>query len=365
MSKEKTIILVGGCGFIGTNIAMKATENGFNEIILVDNLSRKGSDFNLDMLQKKFGSAVTFYKADTRNQDEIDNIVKRYSGAKALIHLAAQVTATRALIDPRDDFMNNCFGTFNVIDAVRRFSPETHIIASSTNKVYGSMEDIPVKLVKEDFSSENVYPEHKTMKWGFENLEYGIKEDQAIDPHSPYGCSKYCLDSYTHDFGRIYGIPTTVFRKSTIAGIYTNPHSEQQWIASITAQAVLGQTITIFGDGNQARDVLYAGDLANIYYNAINNSNSYGKVYNIGSSKDYILSIWELLSILQNKLNIKLPEIKMDKQREGDQHIYCSDNRLAKKDGIIPEKIKTREEVVTNIYEYIVKNLDHFKELYS
>ena len=181
----------------------------------------------------------------------------------------AQVAVTTSVSNPREDFEINALGTFNVLDAVRTKSPESFFINASTNKVYGKMDDIGVV--------------ERNGRYEYSDLPNGVGEDRPMDFHSPYGCSKGAADQYTIDYARIYGIQSVTFRQSCIYGTRQFGVEDQGWVAWFTIAAVLGKTITIYGDGKQTRDVLHVQDLARAYEAAFERRETVaGQAFNIG-----------------------------------------------------------------------------------
>ena len=244
----RKILITGGAGFIGSNYACRRIING-DEITIFDNLSRKGARENLEWISSTaHEKSFTFIEGDIRNYDLLKSAVK---AKDIIIHLAAQVAVTSSVNDPAFDFSVNASGTFNVLEAARMSGKRPLVIYASTNKVYGEIKGASVI-------------EEKT-RYAFEDLPAGISEKQALDFHSPYGCSKGCGDQYVRDYSRIYHFPTIVFRQSCIYGKRQFGIEDQGWVAWFVIAAVMGKQITIYGDGKQVRDLLYIDDLMNAY----------------------------------------------------------------------------------------------------
>lgn len=307
-------LVIGGAGFIGVNTSYYFLQKG-EKVIIFDNLSRKGTIENLVWLQHKFPQ-VSFISGDIRlDQEKLNHIVCE---ADVIYHLAAQVAVTTSVKNPREDFEINTLGTFNVLEAIRKSKKRPILIYASTNKVYGGMEDI--KIVD------------KGNRYEYKDLPFGIPEDRLLDFHSPYGCSKGAADQYVRDYARIYGLRTVVCRQSCIYGPRQFGVEDQGWVAWFTIATVLGKPITIYGDGKQIRDVLYVDDLVRTYEVIVDKIDyTAGKVYNIGGGPVNTLSLLELLNYL-GKLTGKSVKYSFDKWRPGDQPVYVSDIRKAKKD---------------------------------
>ncbi|MEB3317220.1 MAG: SDR family NAD(P)-dependent oxidoreductase [Cyanobacteriota bacterium] len=307
-----SILITGGAGFIGVNTAIAFAQKGWN-ITIVDNLSRKGTELNLQWLQEQ--CPIEFHKIDIRDFEKLGDVIKKLK-PDMLLHLAAQVAVTTSYTNPREDFEINAIGSFNIMESIRLFSPETFILYSSTNKVYGGMEDIPV-VRKED-------------GYHFLNLPSGINEKQPLDFHSPYGCSKGVADQYTIDYARIYDLHTCSFRQSCIYGIRQFGIEDQGWVAWFTIAAMLNKPITLYGDGWQTRDVLNVKDLASAYQAAWERRYEIsGQAFNIGGGPENTLCLRDLLTLLEKELDVKILP-KVAGSRPGDQPVFVCDIKKAK-----------------------------------
>ena len=158
------------------------------------------------------------------------------------------------------------------------------------------------------------------------HLTRGINENNQLDFHSPYGCSKGSAEQYVRDYSRIYTLQTVVFRQSCIYGRHQFGIEDQGWIAWFTIAALLNKPIKLYGNGKQVRDVLFVDDLVDLYYLAITKINKVsGQIYNIGGGQANSISILELFDLLKNNHNLKIHYAKHD-IRPGDQKIFISDN---------------------------------------
>ncbi len=309
----RSILITGGAGFIGVNAARHFASQGW-AVTVLDNLSRRGADQNLDWLQRE--ARIAFEKADIRDRDAVERIVRERQ-PEVLLHLAAQVAVTTSVSAPREDFEINALGTFNLLEAVRQHSPQTFFINASTNKVYGRMEDVGV--------------EERGGRYMYATLPQGVTEERTLDFHSPYGCSKGAADQYTIDYARIYGLKTVTFRQSCIYGPRQFGVEDQGWVAWFIIAAVLGKPITIFGDGKQVRDVLHVDDLVAAYTAAIEKrADMAGKAFNIGGGPNNTLSLLELLAMLERELGAKIP-LQWDNWRPGDQPVFVCNIENARK----------------------------------
>lgn len=307
------VIVFGGAGFIGTNLCFSALRKGY-QVIIFDNLSRRGTDLNLEQLQAEHAKHITFVRGDIRKANEVTRFLEAHQDAEMIFHLAGQVAVTTSIVDPRDDFEINLLGTVNVLEAMRQFDIKAPLLYASTNKVYGKMDTIQI------IEEENRY--------AYQDYPQGISEAFNLDFHSPYGCSKGGADQYVLDYARIYGLNTVVFRQSCIYGYYQFGIEDQGWVAWFTIASLFKMPITIFGDGKQVRDILFIDDLVNAYWLALENiAVTRGKAYNIGGGA-FNLSLRELLSYLETYLNTEIA-LHFDKPRKGDQKVFIADTRKA------------------------------------
>jgi CDP-paratose 2-epimerase len=307
------ILITGGAGFIGSNIAARLIAMG-QEVIILDNLSRKGAGANLNWLNEQAEPGqLHFKRADIRQSEEVKSVFREYKSIDVVIHQAAQVAVTSSVVNPREDFEINALGTLNLLEIVRMQPIPPFFLFASTNKVYGAMKH--VSIVEND------------VRYQYRDLTLGVSETESLDFHSPYGCSKGAADQYVRDYSRIYGLRTVVFRQSCIYGPRQFGIEDQGWVAWFIIGTVLGKPLTIYGDGKQVRDVLYVDDLVDLYLTAIGKINiSTGKIYNIGGGANHQLSLLELLSLLRELIGKEIP-VSYSDWRPGDQPVFVSDIR--------------------------------------
>lgn len=311
------LLITGGCGFLGSNLASDAIERG-DEVVIFDNLYRNGSRENLAWLQSQ--GKFRFEHGDIRNQNDIVRLVQSFR-PDAIFHLAGQVAMTTSIANPRMDFEINTMGTHNLLEAVRLNAPEAIIVYSSTNKVYGDLE-------------QYTYEETETR---FRCIEHpdGFNEQIPLEFHSPYGCSKGAADQYMLDYARIFGLKTVVLRHSSMYGGRQFATYDQGWVGWFCQKAVetslgrLKEPFTISGTGKQVRDVLHADDMKNLYMAVVNNiEKAKGQAFNIGGGIKNSMSLLELFSRLEEWLNIKLTYIHLP-VRDSDQRVFVADNTKA------------------------------------
>ncbi len=335
----RSYLITGGAGFIGSNYVARLISRN-EKVTVFDNLSRSGSRLNLEWLRTIYGDqAFKLINGDVREAAAIKDAARE---ADIIVHLAAQVAVTTSVTKPREDFDVNAMGTFNTLEAARESKKKPVFIYASTNKVYGEMENI--KIVEED--SHHRYADYPN----------GMDENQPLDFHSPYGCSKGCGDQYVHDYHRIYGIPTVVFRQSCIYGTRQFGMEDQGWVAWFVIAAALGRPITIYGDGKQVRDVLFVDDLLNAYDAAIEQRGiSSGKIYNIGGGAQNTLSVWKEFCPMLEKLLGRSLEVKWGDWRPGDQKVYVSDISKIKRELGWEPKVGV-EKGLRKLYDWVIAN---------
>ena len=307
------LLITGGCGFLGSNLAADAIAR-CDELVVFDSLYRNGSRDNLVWLEKQ--GSFKFEHGDIRNQNDITRVVKEFK-PDAIFHLAGQVAMTTSIVNPRMDFEVNVMGSHNLLDAVRLHAPDATVVYSSTNKVYGDLE-------------QYTYRETDTR---YECIEQpnGFDELTQLDFHSPYGCSKGAADQYMLDYARIFGLKTVVFRHSSMYGGRQFATYDQGWVGWFCQKAIeakngtVKEPFTISGTGKQVRDVLHADDMKRLYLAAVTNINkAKGHAFNIGGGLANSLSLLELFFLLEELAGVKLNYSQLS-ARESDQRVFVSD----------------------------------------
>lgn len=303
---------------MGSNLAADAIARG-DEVVVFDNLYRNGSRDNLLWLQDL--GRFQFQHGDIRNQNDVNRIVSKCQ-PDSIFHLAGQVAMTTSISDPRMDFEVNVMGTHNLLEAVRLHSKDSIVVYSSTNKVYGDLEQFTYKETESRYQCVE--------------RPNGFDESTQLEFHSPYGCSKGAADQYMLDYARIFGLKTVVFRHSSMYGGRQFATYDQGWVgwfcqkAIETSQGKLKEAFTISGNGKQVRDVLHAEDMKRLYMAAVNNiEKAKGQAFNIGGAIDNSLSLLELFGLLEKLLNIEMTYTKLP-VRESDQRVFVADIQKAK-----------------------------------
>jgi CDP-paratose 2-epimerase len=304
------VLITGGAGFIGTNLAHRLMNAG-TQVIVFDNLSRPGVERNLEWLRATHGERLRVELGDVRDRAALTRAVKN---ARRVVHLAAQVAVTTSLADPVHDFEVNARGTLNLLSALNTLNDPPPVLFTSTNKVYGGLDDVALTTEGRRYRPVDDYLHAR-----------GIDEHRPLDFHSPYGCSKGAADQYVIDYARTFGLRGVVFRMSCIYGPHQFGTEDQGWVAHFLIRALRGEPITLYGDGQQVRDVLFVEDLVDAMQLAFANIDVVaGRAFNMGGGVSNTTSLLELIDLIA-ELTGSRPDIALDEWRPGDQRYYVSD----------------------------------------
>ena len=321
MTSLDQVLVTGGAGFVGSHAVEYYADRGA-DVTALDNLSRietletadesrNTAAYNWEYISENY-PGVDLVEADVRDAETLEAVV---DGHDAIVHTAGQVAVTASIQDPRTDFEVNALGTFNVLESARKADSDPAVVLASTNKVYGdNVNDIPVR-------------EEETRYW-YDDPEYdeGIPESLSIDDceHTPYGVSKLSADLYVQDYADRGEVDAAAFRMSCIYGTRQFGNEDQGWVAHFALSTLRDESLTIFGDGKQVRDVLYVKDLIRAYDAFLSAPEGKSGVYNIGGGPNNTTSLLEFLDLLEEKTD-KRTDISFDEWREGDQKVYISD----------------------------------------
>ena len=313
-TKRPVDLIVGGAGFVGVNVAADICERG-GRVLIYDNLSRAGVEDNARWLLETYPEQAELIVADVLDTHTLKQAMKRAAGGGRVYHYAAQVAVTTSLDDPQHDFDVNARGTFNVLEASRA-AGGVPVVFTSTNKVYGGLEDVTLELDDEQYA-----PTDKRYR------TFGIGEDRPLDFHSPYGCSKGAADQYVLDYARCMGVPAVVLRMSCMYGEHQCGTEDQGWVAHFARAALTGETVNLYGDGKQVRDVCYIGDLCRAMRLAHEHMPEItGRAFNLGGGPAHAVSLLQVLDHLSEHVGHGIDTTFGD-WRVGDQRWYVSDHR--------------------------------------
>jgi CDP-paratose 2-epimerase len=318
----RPVLITGGAGFIGANLADRLARDG-HKVIVYDALMRPGVETNLDWLRRRHGERIIPVIADVCDGPEL---LRAVTEAAVVFHLAAQVAVTTSLADPIEDFRINLHGTLLLLEAIRCCRPGVPLIFASTNKVYGALGDLALRV-----QGDRYVPEKESVR------EHGIGEDRPLEFHTPYGCSKGAADQYVLDYARSFGVPAAVFRMSCIYGPRQMGTEDQGWVAHFLLRALRREPIVVFGDGRQVRDLLFVDDAVAAYVAAWRSIGRLGgRVFNLGGGPRNAVSLLEVLHRIRMLLGTPV-EVRHDDWRAGDQRYYVSDTRAATLAMALPE----------------------------
>ncbi|HYW62881.1 MAG TPA: GDP-mannose 4,6-dehydratase, partial [Bradyrhizobium sp.] len=307
---SKPVLVSGGCGFIGCNIADRLAARG-DHVSVLDNLARSGVRENAQWLKSRHGERINIVVGDIRDPIPVIETVRE---AGAVIHLAAQVAVTDSVADPVADFEINARGTLNILEAVRLHNASAPVLFASTNKVYGRLID-----------DAQIVRENRRYRPASAELATGISENAPLDFYSPYGCSKGTADQYVRDYARVFGLQTVVMRMSCIYGPRQFGTEDQGWIAHFLLSALRGEPLTIYGDGYQVRDALHVADAVDAWLATLDHiALVRGRVFNLGGGPANAVSLRELIDLLR-KLTGNEVAYSFADWRPGDQPWYVTD----------------------------------------
>lgn len=341
-SRTRPVLITGGAGFIGTNVAHRLLSAG-QDVLIFDNLSRPGVEQNLQWLCMRYGSRVRVCVADLCDTSALRDAVCQ---ASQVFHFAAQVAVTSSVLDPKKDFEVNALGTLHLLEALRQLKQPPPLVFTSTNKVYGNLQDGALRK-----HGRRYEPADRVLRL------VGMNEDRPLAFYSPYGCSKGAADQYVLDYARIYGLPAVVFRMSCIYGPHQCGTEDQGWVAHFLMRALARKPITLYGNGLQVRDVLFVDDLVHALLLAQTHMPTLaGRVFNIGGGTANSTSLLEMLGLIA-ELHGQKPVIRFAAWRTGDQKYYASDiRRFSAATGWAPQ-VSVRQGVAA-LYAWLLENYD-------
>ena len=327
----KKIIVTGACGFIGTCLSLRLIKLGIH-VIGIDNLSRKGSELNAnELLESKL---FTFYNLDISNTSEVYKLFSGIGTVDAIYHLAGQVAVTTSYINRETDFFNNTVASFNILEAVKRYTPEAYCLYSSTNKVFGHIRT---------------------------NTPIGI--NYPMNPYTPYGVSKAAAELYFTEYGRNeIGLTTCSLRQSCIYGHHQYGIEDQGWVAWFTIANILELPVTIYGNGLQTRDILFIDDLIDLYLECLEKKVT--GVYPVGGGIDNAINLKQALQLITEITNKPFKSLINCQTRPGDQPYFIVDVSWTKKSGLEWKPNTNIKEGLKNMTEWINTNKAYIENVF-
>ena len=320
----KTILITGGAGFIGTNVAKRFLDEGYH-VIAFDNLSRRGVQDNLKWLEKNYQDKFKFIWGDLRNNEDFYPLYSLATDVVFIVHAGAQPGIPYSFDNPRYDVNVNSIGTLNVLEFARTHG-KIPTAFMSTNKVYADrINELPLKKSDKryivDLPNYNGNDENGVLDAGGDGYS-----------HSVYGVNKIFGDQLYQEYFAAFDIPTVVNRCSCITGLHAFGVSEQGWVSFMVREIFRPNPhFPVFGDGYQVRDVLDGRDLAELFYQEfIQLEKCKGKVFNIGGGSANTISLLEAIDFIESKTGRKF-QLSFHNWRRADHKYYCSSIERAKK----------------------------------
>jgi CDP-paratose 2-epimerase len=322
---KRTLIVTGSAGLIGSETVRHFAGEGWR-VVGIDNDMRAqffGKEASTRRTRDELIANVRGYEhhnADIRDADVINALFKKHAAnISAVVHSASQPSHDWAARDPQTDFGVNANGTLNLLEAARKFCPETPFVFMSTNKVYG---DTPNRLPLRELSKRwEIEPGHE--------YEPGISESMSIDQtkHSLFGASKAGADLIVQEYGRYFGMPTVSLRGGCLTGPAHAGTELHGFLSYLMICTVSGRRYRVFGyKGKQVRDNIHSFDLVNAIAHFIGAPRP-GEVYNIGGSRHSNCSILEAIDLCEEIAGRKLDWQYEETNRIGDHIWWISDVR--------------------------------------
>jgi CDP-paratose 2-epimerase len=315
------VMVTGGCGFVGFNLASSFLEIG-HQVLVLDNLVRRGSETNVSRLRKL---GIPFIHGDIRNTEDLDALP---AGFDCLVECSAQPSVVSGYENPLYDLRTNLDGVIHCLELCRKRG--MGMIFLSSSRIYSSNKLNGIPYVEResrwDWDPGNV---HCQFPDGFDPIN-GINAQFSIDGagKTVYGVSKAAADLLCQEYSDAFGIPVIVNRCGVIAGEGQFGVVNQGWLTFWALSCLLGRPVTYLGyKGKQVRDVLFIQDLCKLLEIQLDRLHELGgKVWNVGGGRSNSLSLLEATDLAQRLLNKKMVTKYSDTVRRGDVRIYYTDN---------------------------------------
>ena len=328
----RKVIITGACGFIGSNLVRRLLAAG-DDVVGIDNLSRPGSELNAAELAEH--ARFRLLQIDVADLSRTLDVFKEIGAVDAVFHLAAQVAVTTSYIDRVTDFQRNAVGAFNVIEAAWRHTPAAYCLYSSTNKVYGHLV-----------------------------VEQPVGLDYPLNPYTPYGVSKAVGELYFTEFSRPpFNMATCCLRQSCIYGHHQFGVEDQGWVAWLGIANLLGRPITIYGDGNQVRDLLFIDDLIDLYLEAWD-KHLVG-VFPVGGGKDNAISFKQGIAAIESSTGRRYAHVGTGPARHGDQPYFVADLAWTNEAGLAWRPKVPCAEGIARMMDWLRRNLDSLRKIHE
>jgi len=321
----KCALVTGSCGLIGSEVAVFFAHQGF-QVVGVDSNHRAvffGPEGDTGWMRERLQRDIPGYRheaIDIRDRERVLALVKE-ARPDLIIHCAAQPSHDKAAAIPFLDFEVNALGTLHMLEAARRFCPESPFVYMSTNKVYGDRPNtIPLKELD--------------TRWEYDDPAFtdGIPEDFSIDQskHSIFGASKVAGDVMVQEYGRYFNMPTCCLRGGCLTGPNHSGVELHGFLSYLIKCNVEGKGYQVYGyKGKQVRDNIHAEDVARFIFEFWKAPRA-AEVYNLGGGKENSCSILEAFRMAEDATGRPMKWRYVDENRIGDHICYYSDLRKTK-----------------------------------
>ena len=267
------ILVTGGAGFIGSHLLQLLQGQQGVEVVVYDNLSSGR--------REHVPKAIRLVEGDVRDAEGLANLFAS-EGFDSVVHLAAQTMVPYSLSHPEEDCQINLLGVINILECCRKYAVK-HIVFSSSAAVYG------------------------------DNLNIPLHEEEKPMPTSAYGITKMASEHYLRMYHDLYGLNTTVLRFANVYGERQGAGGEGGVVSIFCKLLAAGQGVTVFGNGEQTRDFVYAGDIAEALWRGSQLEGHH--VINISTQKE--TSVNQLLAAFKQAVGREFP-VQYAPIREGD-----------------------------------------------
>jgi CDP-paratose 2-epimerase len=322
------VLVTGGCGFIGSHLALHLQEKG-HKVSVLDNLVRRGSERNLPILAQR---GIRFFHGDVRNPEDLQNVP---AGIELICDTSAQPSVVTGYANPLFDITNNGLGAIHILEYARlRKAP---LIFWSSNRVYGAdrLNALPMRETSSRFEYDpNAWAKLPTEQrpTGFDPV-HGVSEEFSIDggQRSIYGLSKLIADAACQEYAQAYDLPMVVNRFGVISGEGQFGHADQGWVVWWAIAHWFKLPLTYLGwKGKQVRDVLFVDDMLALIDMQIRQIGQFrGEVFNVGGGAANAISLCEATQAMQEVSSRSTTIKESDQVRKGDIVLYWTDNRKA------------------------------------
>ncbi len=348
------ILVTGGAGFVGSNLALGFSK--VNEVTVMDNLKRRGSELNLPRLKE---NNVSFVHGDIRNREDFEAVGK----PEIIIECSAEPSVMAGLNSSPEYLINtNLLGTANCLEFARKNKSDFIFLSSSRVYPIGKINTLNFHETETRFE---LAEEQKTLGVS----KHGITEEFPMDgARTLYGAAKLSSELMIHEYVDMFGLRAVINRCGLIAGPWQMGKVDQGvvslWVARHFYHRPL-EYIGFGGSGKQVRDILNVADLGRLMEKQMKDIESYyGDIFNVGGGKENSASLFELTTLCKKLTGNKVKISSENKNRKGDIRLYISDNaKVTKATGWKPKT--SVENTLKSIYEWVRSNSDDLKTVFE